>query len=179
MAPCNRSWLCTCERTASGATSFRRSGLDFFREAVLMMELPRRHAASLKGSRFAPHATTLGDHPLSLVTCVRVSCASNAGKLEVGSHSWRSLFAPAYPGTDFHFRKGVPVFSFFFRPRLGVSGDHRSRLGPLGTNSVRACPRRTQTAPIYSAQFPPPVRKRTKVGRELRDPTQGLKLPVA
>jgi hypothetical protein len=37
------------------------------------------------------------DHPFSLVTCIRVSCESNAGKLEVGSHSWRSLFAPACP----------------------------------------------------------------------------------
>ena len=27
----------------------------FFREAILMLELPRRHAASPKGSRFAPN----------------------------------------------------------------------------------------------------------------------------
>ena len=33
------------------------------------------------------------------------------------------------------------------------------------------CPQRTQTTPIYSAQFRPSVRKRTKVARELRDPT--------
>ena len=59
--------------------------------------------------------------------------------------------------------------AFCFRPRLGVTGDHRSRLGPLGTNSVRACPRRTQTAPIYSAQFRSLVKKRPQLGWELRD----------
>jgi hypothetical protein len=42
-------------------------------------------------------ATTLGDHPFSLITCDRVSCVSNEGKLEVGSRSWRSLLAPASP----------------------------------------------------------------------------------
>jgi len=52
---------------------------------------PRSRSALAAGEG----ATTLGDHPFSLITCVRVSCASNAGKLEVGSHSWRSLFAPA------------------------------------------------------------------------------------
>ncbi len=68
--------------------------------------------------------------------------------------------------------------AFCFRPRLGVTGDHRVTVTVAGwrqcpeTNSVRACPRRTRTAPIYSAQFRPSVRKRTsKVGRELRDPT--------
>jgi hypothetical protein len=47
-------------------------------------------------------ATTLGDHPFSLIACIRVSGASNAGKLEVGSHS---LFAPACPGNGFLLRE--------------------------------------------------------------------------
>jgi hypothetical protein len=42
--------------------------------------------------------------PIFAYHCVRVSCASNAGKLEVGSHSWRSLFAPACPGNGVSLR---------------------------------------------------------------------------
>ncbi len=73
-------------------------------------------------------ATTLGDHwhPFSLITCIRMSCASNAGKLEVGSHSWRSLFVPACPATDFHFEKGCTGIRFF------ISTSPRS-LGNLNT----------------------------------------------
>ena len=67
--------------------------------------------------------TTLGDHSFSLVTCIRVSCASNAGKLEVGSHSWRSLFAPACPGNGFFTsRTGVLVHSFCFDLTGGSQG---------------------------------------------------------
>ena len=65
---------------------------------------------------------------------------------------------------------------FLFRPHRGVSGDQPIRFPTLPTNSVRACPQRTQTAPIYSAQFRPSVKKRTKVARELRDPA-GLGKP--
>jgi len=39
-------------------------------------------------------------HLRSGVLCI------NAGKLEVGSHSWRSLFAPACPGNGFSLREG-------------------------------------------------------------------------
>ena len=102
-------------------------------------------------------------HLRSGVLCI------NAGKLEVGSHSWRSLFAPACRATDFHFENRVLVYTFLFRPRLGVSGDHRSRLVPLEPNSVRTCPRRTRPAPFSSAQFRPSVKKRPQLGWELRD----------
>ena len=68
-------------------------------------------------------------------------------------------------------RTGVLVSFFLFRPHRGVSGKHRSRLVPLEANSVRACPRRTKPAPIYSAQIRPSVRKRPQLGWELRDPT--------
>ena len=63
-------------------------------------------------------ATTLGDDPFSLITCVRVSCASNAGK------AWRSLFAPACRATDFHFENrgtGVTLVQTFFSTSAGGS----------------------------------------------------------
>ena len=47
--------------------------------------------------------------------CIRVSCASNAGKLEVGSHSWRLSVRACMPGQRiFTSRTGVLVHSFFF-----------------------------------------------------------------
>jgi hypothetical protein len=63
--------------------------------------------------------TTLGDHPFSLITCVRVSCASNAGKLEVGSHSWRSLLAPACPGNGFSLREPGYWYTVFISTSPG------------------------------------------------------------
>ncbi len=66
-------------------------------------------------------------------------------------------------------RGGIPLVAISVRACM--PGQRILRL----TNSARACPQRTQTAPIYSAQFPPSVRKRTKVGRELRDPTQRVR----
>ena len=42
------------------------------------------------------------------------SCASNAGKFEVGSHSGRSLFAPACPGNGFSFQKKGYRYTVFF-----------------------------------------------------------------
>jgi hypothetical protein len=69
----------------------------------------------------------------------------------------------------------VLVSFFLFRPHRGVSGKHRSRLVPLEANSVRACPRRTKPAPIYSAQIPPSVKKRPQLGWELRDQAPGVR----
>jgi len=78
-------------------------------------------------------ATTLGDHPFSLITCIRVSCASNAGKLEVGSHSWRSLFAPACPGNGFSLREPGYWYTFFnFDLTEGSQGTSPFDLGHLG-----------------------------------------------
>ena len=54
-----------------------------------------------------------------------------------------SLFAPACPGNGFSFQKKGTGIQFFFRPRLGVSGDQPIRPPPPPTNSVRACPQRT------------------------------------
>jgi hypothetical protein len=73
--------------------------------------------------------------------------------------------------TDFHFtNRGTVLVSFFlFRPHRGVSGDQPIRPPSPPTNSVRTCPQRTQTAPIYSAQIRPSVRKRPQLGWELRD----------
>ncbi len=66
-------------------------------------------------------------------------------------------------------RTGVLVYVFLFRPHRGVSRDQPIRPPISPRKWVQACPQRTQTAPIYSAQFRPSVRKRTKVARELRD----------
>jgi hypothetical protein len=79
--------------------------------------------------------------------------------------------------SDFHFTNRRVLVSFFlFRPHRGVSGDQPIRPGSPETNSVRACPQRTQAAPIYSAQIRPSraVRKRPQLGWELRDPTRVL-----
>jgi hypothetical protein len=118
-------------------------------------------------------ATTLGDHPFSLITCIRVSCASNAGKLEVGSHSWRSLFAPACPGNGLSLREWGYWYTstvFYFDLTGGsqatIEAGWRST---LATKSVRACPQRTRPAPICSAQFRSLVKKRPQLGWELRD----------
>ncbi len=45
----------------------------------------------------------------------------------------------------------VLVYVFLFRlgPHRGASGKHRGRLETVETNSVRACPQRTQTAPFF------------------------------
>ena len=106
------------------------------------------------------------DHLRSSVLCIQ--CRQARGGIPLVAISVRACM----PGQRiFTSRNGVLVSFFLFRPHRGVSGKHRSRLVPLEPSSVRACPRRTKPAPIYSAQFPPSVRKRTKVGRELRDPT--------
>ncbi len=74
--------------------------------------------------------------------------------------------------TDFHFEHepGTVYRFFYFDLTEGpVSGDQPIRPGSPEANSVRACPQRTQTAPIYSAQFPPSVKKRPQLGWEHRD----------
>ena len=115
-------------RSNTKATSDLRSKED--QQIMQSMTIRPKHGISVRSpqapgprSRSAlaagEGATTLGDHPFSLITCVRVSCASNAGKLEVGSHSWRSLFAPACPGNGFSLREPGYWYKLFFRPRLG------------------------------------------------------------
>ena len=100
-------------RSNTKATSDLRSKED--QQIMQSMTIRPKHGISVRSpqapgprSRSAlaagEGATTLGDHPFSLITCIRVSCAANAGKLEVGSHSWRSLFAPACPGNGFLLR---------------------------------------------------------------------------
>jgi hypothetical protein len=106
------------------------------------------------------------DHLRSSVLCIQ--CRQARGGIPLVAISVRACM----PGQRiFTSRMGVLVHVFLFRPHRGVSGDQPIRPPSPPTNSVRACPQRTQTAPIYSAQFRPSVRKRTKVARELRDPS--------
>ena len=119
-------------RSNTKATSDLRSKED--QQIMQSMTIRPKHGISVRSpqapgprSRSAlaagEGATTLGDHPFSLITCVRVSCASNAGKLEVGSHSWRSLFAPACPGNGFSLReKGYWYTLFYFDLTEGSQG---------------------------------------------------------
>ena len=75
-------------------------------------------------------ATTLGYHPFSLIACGRVSCASNAGKLEVGSHSWRSCSRLHARATDFHFETPGYWYTFF------ISTSPRGLRGPAHSTWV-------------------------------------------
>ena len=115
-------------------------------------------------------ATTLGYHPFSLdhlrssVLCIQ--CRQARGGIPLVAISVRACMPVQRIFTS---RKVVLVHAFYFDLTEGSLGKHRSRLVPLEANSVRACPQRTQTAPIYSAQIRPSVRKRNKVARELRD----------
>ena len=128
-------------RSNTKATSDLRSKED--QQIMQSMTIRPKHGISVRSpqapgprSRSAlaagEGATTLGDHPFSLITCVRVSCASNAGKLEVGSHSWRSLFAPACPGNGFSLREPGYWYTVFFRPHRGVSGTIEAGWGHWG-----------------------------------------------
>jgi hypothetical protein len=96
--------------------------------------------------------THFADHLHSGVVCIQ--CRQARGGIPLVAIAVRACMP--VPGqragifTSATRRMGVLVHNFF-RPHRGVSGDHRSRLGPLGTNSVRTCPRRTRPAPIYSA----------------------------
>jgi hypothetical protein len=68
-------------------------------------------------------------HLRSGVLCI------NAGKLEVGSHSWRSLFAPACPGNGFFTsRTGVLYSIVFFNFDLpeGSQGNTEADWGHWG-----------------------------------------------
>ena len=80
------------------------------------------------------YATTIGDHQFSRLTCTRVPCARNGGKIEAGFHSRRSLPSPACPSQRISFRRtdgnwGTGM-AFFFDPGCG---GHR---GPAHSNSV-------------------------------------------
>ena len=108
------------------------------------------------------------DHLRSSVLCIQ--CRQARGGIPLVAISVRACM-PVH--RIFTSRKVVAGTRFLFRPHRGVSGDRPIRPGSPGTNSVRACPRRTKPAPIYSAQIRPSVRKRNKVARELRDPTPG------
>ena len=131
-------------RSNTKATSDLRSKED--QQIMQSMTIRPKHGISVRSpqapgprSRSAlaagEGATTLGDHPFSLITCVRVSCASNAGKLEVGSHSWRSLFAPACRATDFHFKKkGYRMFDNKWQALSGGTLRIRNCRSELGGN---------------------------------------------
>jgi hypothetical protein len=100
--------------------------------------------------------------------CLVHQCRQARGGIPLVAISVRACM----PGQRiFTSRTGVLVSFFLFRPHRGVSGEQPIRFPTLPTNSVRACLQRTQTAPIYSAQIRPSVRKRPQLGWELRDPT--------
>jgi hypothetical protein len=111
----------------------------------------------------ARRSPIFADHLHSGVLCIQ--CRQARGGILLVAISVRACM----PGNGFSLREPVLVYTFLFRPRLGVSGDHRSRLVPLEPNSVRTCPRRTKPAPFSSAQFRPSVKKRPLLGWELRD----------
>ena len=67
------------------------------------------------------YATTIGDHQFSRLTCARVPCARNGGKIEAGFHSRRSLPSPACPSQRISFRRtdgNWVLVWLFFRPRV-------------------------------------------------------------
>ena len=66
-------------------------------------------------------------HLRSGVLCI------NAGKLEVGSHSWRSLFAPACPGNGFSLHEPGYWYRFFnFDLPEGSQGNTEADWGHWG-----------------------------------------------
>ena len=118
----------------------------------------------------ARRSPIFADHLRSSVLCIQ--CRQARGGIPLVAISVRACM----PGQRiFTSRTGVLVSFFLFRPHRGVSGDQPIRPGSPRANSVRACPQRTQTAPICSAQIRPSVRKRPQLGWELRD--QALSLP--
>jgi len=117
----------------------------------------------------ARRSPIFADHLRSGELCIQ--CRQARGGISLVAISVRACM----PGQRIFFsRTGYwLVHVFLFRPHRGVSGDQPIRPGSPETNSVRACPQRTQTAPIYSAQVPPSVKKRPQLGWELRDQAPG------
>ena len=156
-------------RSNTKATSDLRSKED--QQIMQSMTIRPKHGISVRSpqapgprSRSAlaagEGATTLGDHPFSLITCVRVSCASNAGKLEVGSHSWRSLFAPACPGNGFSLREPGYWYTVFFStsPR-GLRGPSKPA-GDIGDKLGSGMPAANVAGPNLQRTIPS-VRSKT------------------
>ena len=156
-------------RSNTKATSDLRSKED--QQIMQSMTIRPKHGISVRSpqapgppSRSAlaagEGATTLGDHPFSLITCVRVSCASNAGKLEVGSHSWRSLFVPACPGNGFSLREPGYWYTVFFStsPR-GLRGPSKPA-GDIGDKLGSGMPAANVAGPNLQ-RTNPSVRSKT------------------
>jgi hypothetical protein len=112
----------------------------------------------------ARRSPIFADHLHSGVLCIQ--CRQARGGIPLVAISVRACM----PGQRiFTSRMGVLVHVFLFRPHRGVSGDQPIRPPISPRKWVRACPQRTQTAPIYSAQFRSSVKKRPQLGWELRD----------